>query len=113
MPPAKGRRVFYRLAQLLECPTLGISVSADLLVEELLPTILRVGPYRFYFYSHDLREPPHVHVDAGDKTAKLWLNPVAVARNMGFAAVELSRIKAMVTEHRAEFIEAWNEHFGR
>jgi hypothetical protein len=41
------------------------------------------------------------------------LNPVAIARSIGFAAVELSRIKAMVTEHRAEFIEAWNEHFGR
>ncbi len=28
-----------------------------------MPTILRIGPYRFYFYSHEPNEPPHVHID--------------------------------------------------
>jgi hypothetical protein len=44
-----------------------------------MPTILRVGPYRFYFYSHDLvSEPPHVHVDRDDLSAKFWLEPVSL-----------------------------------
>lgn len=35
-----------------------------------MPTVLREGPYRVYFVSHDLREPPHVHVDRDDCSAK-------------------------------------------
>ncbi|MCP9886780.1 DUF2442 domain-containing protein [Cyanobium sp. ATX 6A2] len=27
-----------------------------------MPTILRSGPYRVYFYSHEPNEPPHVHM---------------------------------------------------
>jgi len=28
-----------------------------------VPTIRTIGPYRFYFYSHEPNEPPQVHVD--------------------------------------------------
>ena len=54
-----------------------------------VPTILLVGPYRMYFYSHEPNEPPHVHVDRDDQSAKFWLDPVALARNLGFGPVEL------------------------
>ena len=27
-----------------------------------MPTVLRIGPYRFFFVSLDFNEPPHVHV---------------------------------------------------
>ena len=40
-----------------------------------MPVVLRVGPYRFYFYSHEPKEPPHVHVDREDRSAKFWLDP--------------------------------------
>ena len=50
-----------------------------------MPTVLRTGPYRFYFYSHELHEPPHVHVDRDDLSAKFWLQPVGLARNFGFS----------------------------
>lgn len=42
-------------------------------------TIARIGPYRVYFYGHDRCEPPHVHVDRDDNTAKFWLLPVELA----------------------------------
>jgi hypothetical protein len=42
-----------------------------------MPTVLRIGPYRFYFVSHDMDEPPHVHVDRDDESAKFWLAAVA------------------------------------
>jgi hypothetical protein len=58
-----------------------------------MPTILKSGPYRVYVVSHDLSEPPHVHVDRDDQSAKFWLAPVALARNLGFNPVELQRIK--------------------
>ena len=49
--------------------------------------------------SHDLNEPPHVHVDRDDQSAKFWLAPVALARNLGFGPVELRRVQDLVAEH--------------
>jgi hypothetical protein len=40
-----------------------------------MPTILRHGPYRFFFYAGDADEPPHVHVERDDNKAKFWLAP--------------------------------------
>jgi hypothetical protein len=78
----------------------------------IMPTVLRSGPYRVYFHSHEPNEPPHVHIDRDDRTAKFWLVPVALARNLGFAPHELTRIEALIQEHRQTLLEAWNEHFG-
>jgi hypothetical protein len=77
-----------------------------------MPTVLRTGPYRFYFYSHEPNEPPHVHVDRDDLSAKFWLNPVGLARNLGFNARELRRLQSLVTEHQTELLEAWYGHLG-
>ena len=77
-----------------------------------MPTIARIGPYRIYFYSHDRNEPPHVHIDRDDQTAKYWLDPVSPAYNIGFRAKELRDIYRMVTEHAAEWLRIWNENFG-
>ena len=41
-----------------------------------MPTVFRSGPYRFYFYSHEPNEPPHVHIDRDESSAKFWLDPV-------------------------------------
>ena len=76
-----------------------------------MPTILRIGPYRFYFYSHEPNEPPHIHVDRDDDTAKFWLGPVRVADNLGFSGRELRRIAQIVAEHEQELMEAWNGNF--
>jgi len=77
-----------------------------------MPTVLRSGPYRFYFYSHEPNEPPHVHVDRDDRSAKFWLDPVQLAGNFGFRAHELREIQSMVSQHSARFLEAWDEFFG-
>jgi hypothetical protein len=77
-----------------------------------MPTILRVGPYRFYFFSNERQEPPHIHVKSGGSQAKFWLNPVELAANYGYRAHELNRIEQIVEEHQLEFWEAWHEHLG-
>ena len=77
-----------------------------------MPTVLRSGPYRFYRYSHEPGEPPHVHVDRDEKSAKFWLNPVALARNLGFDARELGKIEKIVHENEASLLEEWEEYFG-
>jgi Domain of unknown function (DUF4160) len=78
-----------------------------------MPTILRSGALRFFFYSRENAEPPHVHVESGDATAKYWLEPVELARSRGFRASELTRLRATIIEHRHEFLEAWHAHFGK
>ena len=77
-----------------------------------MPTVMRIGPFRFYFYSHEPNEPPHIHVDRAEATIKLWLDPVEVAKSRGFRAHEISGIVAMVEEHRTRLVEAWHEYFG-
>lgn len=77
-----------------------------------MPTVLRQDGYRFYFYSHEPNEPPHVHVDKGGCSLKLWLEPVAMARNVGFRPREISAIINMVRQHRRNLLEAWHGYFG-
>jgi len=77
-----------------------------------MPTVLRDGPYRVYFYSHDLNEPPHVHVDRDDHSAKFWLDPVALARNLGFKPKELRVIEALLVANHETLIDGWRDHMG-
>ncbi len=77
-----------------------------------MPTVLRSGPYRFYFYSHEPNEPPHVHVDRDDLSAKFWLTPVGLARNLGFGAREVNTLQSIVQANQQELLEAWNGYFG-
>jgi len=76
-----------------------------------MPTVLRVGPYRFFFYAGDRDEPPHVHVEREDKVAKFWLDPVRLHRSGGFSRTEVGRIQKLVSNHRTELLEAWNAYF--
>ena len=73
---------------------------------------LAVGPYRFYFYSHEPNEPPHVHIDRDGQSAKFWLSPIRLALNLGFNPPELRRIQRLLTENESLILERWNEEFG-
>lgn len=77
----------------------------------MAPTVMRDGPYRFFFYSNEEGEPAHIHVQEGRKLAKFWLSPVDLASSRHFAAHELSALTRLVKEHREEFLEAWHEYF--
>ena len=76
-----------------------------------MPTVLRSGPYRVFFYSGDRSEPPHVHVERGDNTAKFWLNPVRLQTSRGFRPAEVRRIQLLVERHREELLRSWNGFF--
>ena len=76
-----------------------------------MPTVLRVGPYRFFF-SGDRSEPRHVHVERDAYRAKFWLDPVQLRQSGGFRDAELARLTFLVAEHREALAEAWDEFFG-
>jgi hypothetical protein len=77
-----------------------------------VPTVLRVGPYRFFFVSLDRDEPPHIHARREDMVAKFCLDPVALQRTGGFSRAELNTIARLVQEHRETLLERWHEFFG-
>ena len=78
-----------------------------------MPTIIKIGPYRFYFYSNEKGEPPHIHVQRERFLAKFWLSPIALAGSKRFASHELRTIQKHVEENREIFLEAWNEYINR
>lgn len=80
---------------------------------QAMPTALRVGPYRFFFYSSDSGEPRHVHVQRDDALAKFWLDPVRVETSVGFSASEIRTVRSIIAEHRRTLVGRWNEYFGQ
>ena len=78
-----------------------------------MPTVLRVGPYRFFFYAGDREEPLHIHVEREDKIAKFWLEPLRLQRSGGFNRLEMSKIQKLIDEHHEQLMEAWHDYFGR
>ncbi len=77
-----------------------------------MPTLLRWKGYRFFFYSADGWEPPHVHIVKDGKEAKIWLRDLSVAINLGYNARELAEIVRATRDHGDAFQEAWNDYFG-
>ena len=77
-----------------------------------MPTVLRAGPYRVYFFSHETGEPPHVHVDRDECSAKYWIRPVRLEYNLGFRSHELTRIERILENQAGRLLEAWHEFFG-
>jgi hypothetical protein len=76
-----------------------------------MPTIFKIGPYRFFFYSSDENEPVHVHIEREEMIAKFWVDPVRLQDNGGFGRNELVKIHKMVEENVNRIMEAWNEYF--
>jgi len=76
-----------------------------------MPTALRSGPYRLFFYSSDGDEPPHVHVERDNSVAKVWLDPVRLDWHGGFRPTELNKILKIVADNREKLLEAWNGYF--
>ena len=64
-----------------------------------MPTVLRSGPYRFFFYSADGVEARHVHIERDESTAKLWLDPVRLETSRGFSRAEIGRIEKLAAEN--------------
>ncbi len=77
-----------------------------------MPTVPRVGPYRFFFYSNEGTEPAHIHVQREQALAKFWLVPTSLARSTRFGAGELRRLERIVIDHHTTLIGAWNDYFG-
>jgi hypothetical protein len=78
-----------------------------------MPTVLRIGSYRFHFYSDEGKEPLHIHIETPDGECKFWLDPIRLARNKGVSTNVLRHIEKMVFEHNEILRDKYYEHFSR
>ena len=77
-----------------------------------MPTVLRWHGFRFYFFSNEGVEPPHIHIDKDGNSAKFWLAPVSLAKNYGFSDNELNELVKKLKDETPVFLDAWHEYFG-
>jgi len=76
------------------------------------PTLHREKGFRFFFYSNEGKEPPHIHVVKAGCEAKIWLDPVAVAENYGFSKKEIRTILEIVEENLESFLKEYEKWHG-
>jgi hypothetical protein len=78
-----------------------------------VPTILFLKGWRFFFYSNEGNEPPHVHVAKADAEGKFWLDierfdvPAAFTHNISPA--DLRFIRRTLLDHFDEFLGSWQD----
>jgi hypothetical protein len=77
-----------------------------------MPTVLIRGPYRLFFYSGDIGEPPHIHVEREHMRAKFWLSPVRLQSSGGFSRAEINGIQRLVEQNGEYLLRYWDEFFG-
>lgn len=78
-----------------------------------MPTVLRVRGYRFFFFSNEGRESPHIHLESAGNYAKFWLRPVELVRSVGYNPAELTRLRRLVEAHQRFLLERWHDYFGQ
>ena len=78
-----------------------------------MPTVLRIGSFRFHFYSDERNEPPHIHVAAPDGECKFWLQPIGLARNKGISPRVVRQIEKLVFENQILLREKYDEYHNR
>jgi len=78
-----------------------------------MPTVLRIRGFRFFFFSLEGNEPPHIHIEQWERFAKFWLDPISLVKSRGFRSGELSEIQRIVEEQQDFLMEKWNDYFSR
>ncbi len=76
-----------------------------------MPTVFRAGKYRFFFFSNEGAEPPHVHIESDDNYAKFWLDPIDLAKSVGYKVSELREIQELIRDNIRLLKEKWDAYF--
>ena len=75
-----------------------------------MPTVLRIGSFRFHFYSDESDEPPHIHIATPDGECKFWLEPIRLARNKGVSPRDVRMIERHVFENHDFLLGKYYEY---
>jgi len=74
-----------------------------------MPTVLRIGSFRFHFYSDEQNEPPHIHIATPEGECKFWLNPVKLADNKNLPPHVVKAIERLVFQNEDFLFLKFNE----
>ena len=77
----------------------------------IMPTVLKIGKYRFFFFSNEGNESEHIHVESDENYAKFWLDPINLAKSIGYNAKELNELRKLIVENIDILKVKWNEYF--
>lgn len=77
-----------------------------------MPTVLRLLGFRFFFYSEEGNEPPHIHVEKGDGRGKYWTDPVELVYMKDFTKQDKKRVDKIIRDNQKLINDTWNEYFG-
>jgi hypothetical protein len=78
-----------------------------------MPTVMKLGSYRFHFYSDEGRGPVHIHVETPDGECKFWLDPIRLAGNKGVSPEVIRKIERIVFEYSTFLEDKFYEYFNR
>ena len=80
-----------------------------------MPTILYIYGWRLFFYSNEMKEPIHIHVQKGDIQGKFWLMideiEIIEAFSYNFTPASKREIKKIILKNFDIIVDAWFNHF--
>lgn len=74
-----------------------------------MPTVLKTYGLRFFFFSNESPETPHIHVEKNNAYAKYNLDPVEHVSSFAFTANELSQVRTLIQQHQTLFLTKRDE----
>ncbi|HMQ64033.1 MAG TPA: DUF4160 domain-containing protein [Flavilitoribacter sp.] len=77
-----------------------------------MPTVLNISGFRFFFYSNEGNEPPHIHVEKGDGYGKYWLEPLEKDYMKNFSPRDERKVDEIMQEQKVNFLNIWYDYFG-
>jgi hypothetical protein len=77
-----------------------------------MPTVLRKNGFRFFFYSGDGKEPPHIHVIGRGGEMKIWLDPLVISKAYNLKAPDQKEVLSIAVENVKMLLEAWRKFHG-
>lgn len=100
---------FFELIESLKIP---VRKKAPNAIRVRMPTVFRKEGFRFFFYSNEMNEPPHVHVTKGEGEAKTWIDHEKGPSIAYFSGLKLKERRRAIelTHERIDTIQkAWDE----
>ncbi len=77
-----------------------------------MPTILTKDGFRFFFYSHEGGEPPHIHVIGKGGEMKVWLNTLSISKVYNLSPKEQRVVLEIVAANVELFKKEWENFHG-
>jgi hypothetical protein len=74
-----------------------------------VPTILFIRGYRFYFFAEEGNEPPHVHIEKGAGSIKVWLDDTSIMKSENLKPPEIRAALQLTRKYRSLLLNSWHE----